>query len=104
MARIEGQEGMRELVAQWRTSGEKKATFARAHGLSRGKFEYWLGRLGGNGARRESSPRLLPVRVVGRRAPKAAPIEIVLASGDVIRTSAEVPAEALGAVIRALRC
>ena len=101
MARIEGEGGMRELVAQWRTSGEKKATFARAHGLSRGKFEYWLGRLGGADIPREKTPRLLPVRVLGER---PAPIEIVLASGDVIRATSEVSVEALAAVVRALRC
>ena len=105
MARANGREEMRRLIERWRASGETKAAFTRANGVSRGKLEYWVRRLAEGDLEVAGRPRLVPVRVVGAHGDAVAPpIEIVLASGDVVRATSDVSAEALAAVIRALRC
>jgi hypothetical protein len=104
MARTNGREEMHELIERWRASGETKAAFVRANGVSRGKLEYWVGRLGAPELKVSRSPRLVPVRLVAPLGAGTAPIEIVLSGGDVVRATSDVSAEALAAVIRALRC
>jgi hypothetical protein len=108
MARIDRAERMRRLIRQWRASGQSKAEFVRRHGLSRGKLEYWVRRLGGptggRGGRRREPVNLIPVRLSDQTvAEPSGGIEILLGSGDRVRVSPEVSAEALRRVIEILR-
>ncbi len=107
MARIATGEQMRRLIGLWRASGQTKAEFVRAHGVSRGKLEYWCRRLGepraGRRGRRRHSLSFIPVQVTDPAAGSGGEIEILLATGDRVRVSAEVPTEALGRVIDVLR-
>jgi hypothetical protein len=94
---------MKRLVRKWRASGQTKAEFVRAHGVSRGKLEYWVRRLDGRGGRRQEPLSLIPVQVTDTASGPAGEIEILLASGDRLRVSPEVPVEALRRVIDVLR-
>ena len=107
MARIDQRERMSALIRKWRSSGQTKTEFVRANGVSRGKLEYWVRRLGEETAerrgRRGRSVNLIPVRVRETGSESSGEIEIVLAGGDRVRVSPEVPAEALRRVIEVLR-
>jgi hypothetical protein len=108
MASIDRPERMKRLIRQWRASGQTKAEFVRRHGLSRGKLEYWVRQLdgptGGRGGRVREPVNLIPVRLSDQTvADPAEAIEILLGSGDRVRVSPEVPAEALRRVIEVLR-
>ena len=107
MARIDQRERMRALIRKWRASGQTKTEFVRANGVSRGKLEYWVRRLGEEPAerrgRRARSVNLIPVRVTGTASESPGEIEILLAGGDLVRVSPEVPAETLRRVIEVLR-
>jgi hypothetical protein len=59
-------------------SGLSIAAFCRREGVSQPSFYAWRRRLG------ENSPRFLPVRVIP---PAAAPVEVLLPSGCVLRLS-----------------
>jgi hypothetical protein len=107
MARIDQRERMTALIRKWRSSGQTKAEFVRASGVSRGKLEYWVRRLGGARAsrrvQRRGAPSLIPVRVADLTPGSGGEIEILLTDGDRVRVSPEVPAEALRRVIEVLR-
>lgn len=107
MARIDRREQMKRLVKKWRASGQTKAAFVRAHGVSRGRLEYWVRRLGegesSGGGRRQRPVNLIPVQVRDTASGSGGEIEILLGSGDRLRVSAEVRAEALRRVIEVLR-
>jgi hypothetical protein len=106
MARIDIRERMRRVIERWRASGKSKASFVRAQGLSRGKLEYWVRRLGEPTSRRRRGRgeglSLIPVQVTDCERERAE-IEIVLSNGDRVRVRADVPAEAVRGVINALR-
>ncbi len=107
MARIDKRERMRRLIELWRASGKSKAAFVRAQGVSRGKLEYWVRRLGeppsGRRRRRGLGLSLIPVQLADAGSSQGAEIEIVLANGDRVRVRADVPPEAVRGVISALR-
>ena len=78
----------RAVLEAWRESGETMATFARRHGIQRGRLERWSRRL------RESGPevRFHPVRVVSapaspERTGASNHIELQLATGHRIRVA-----------------
>ena len=100
-------EQMRELVREWRASGEPAAGFARRHGMTKDGFRYWRKRLGSETIERETRGKRVafaPVRVVDEGvAPSPAAIEIRLSNGDVIRAGHGLPVERLQAIIRLLR-
>jgi hypothetical protein len=108
MARIETRRRMRRLIGLWRRSGRTKAEFVRRHGVTRGKFEYWVRRVDGEVAAgrrgRREALSFVPVQVSGAAIEDApAPIEIVLANGDRLRVRADVPLDALRQVVSILR-
>ena len=98
---------MLDLARQWRDSGRKAREFAEEHGVTPWTLYYWRKRL----AREERRPRrrrrrpprvtLAPVQVVADG--RAGELEILLAGGDRVRVSADVPAETLQRVIQVLR-
>jgi transposase-like protein len=100
-------EQMRELVREWRASGEAAAGFARRHGMTKDGFRYWRTRFGRGTTEREARSKRVAfaaVRVVDDGvAPSVAAIEIRLASGDVIRAGRDLPVERLRSIIRMLR-
>jgi hypothetical protein len=94
---------MTALVRQWERSGETRQVFARRHGLTLARFDYWKRRL-----RRESTastvPTFAPVRVVRDHAtPAAATIEVVLDTGARITMREGVSVDLLRTVLAALR-
>ena len=102
---------MRRLVERWRSSGEASGAFARRHGLSRFRFQYWRAQFG---QVRHQRPKVkaapaatfAPVRVVDDAGLDAGPksaLEIRLAGGDVIRAGRDLPLAQLTAVVRVLR-
>ena len=100
-------EHMLELARRWRDSGVSARTFAQDHGVTAWTLYYWQQRLAGVAARprrrRSARPALAPVHVVADPVPRADGLEIVLANGDRLRASADVPAETLGRALQALR-
>lgn len=105
---------MAGLLARWRSSGRTLSGFARAHGVSRDKLEYWRRRLG-----RPSSSRAGRRKVPSRRAavafapvqlaaatapaPATAVVEVSLADGVRVAVGEGVTEELLGVVLAALR-
>lgn len=71
--------GWAKRMQAWERSGQSRAAFCRAHGLSPATFDYWRRRL------RESSRALVPVII--SEAP-AMPIEIALPNGLRLRMAA----------------
>jgi transposase-like protein len=101
-------EQMLDLVGQWRESGVKARAFAQEHGVTAWTLYYWRQRLDGAGPKRRrrrptSRATLALVHVVTDPAPRAEGLEIVLASGDRLRASADVSVETLRGVVQALR-
>ena len=100
---------MLDLVRRWRESGVKARTFAKEHGVTAWTLYYWRQRLDGAPAkhqrRRRPTPRttLAPVHVVMDQVPRADGLEILLASGDRLRASADVSTETVRGVLRLLR-
>jgi len=102
---------MRRLVERWRSSGEASGAFARRHGLSRFRFQYWRAQFGQvrhhtPKARAASAAAFAPVRVVNDEKLDEGPgsaLEIRLAGGDVIRAGRDLPLAQLTAVVRVLR-
>jgi transposase-like protein len=108
MASIDERDRMRALIRKWRSSGQTKTEFVRRHGLSRGKLEYWVRRLGeesgpGRRGRGQEPLSLIPVQVTERASGLSGEIEILLSGGDRVRVSPAVPAEALRRVVEVLR-
>src|SRR5512139_681643 len=99
---------MRELVREWRASGEAAAAFARRHGMSDNGFRYWCAQFGRSTAlakaARSAQVAFAPVRVVDDSAALSpAGLEIRLRTGDVIRADQGLPMEHLKAIIQVLR-
>jgi len=94
---------MMALVRQWETSSESREVFARRHGLTIGRFDYWKRRVREAAA---DAPRVTfaPVQVIEDSAPRgAAPIELVLASGERLVIPAGVDSDQVRMVLAALR-
>jgi hypothetical protein len=95
---------MARLVAQWRTSGESRAGFARRHHLHAWTFWYWCRKLSAE-PRTESDDTppaaFVPVRIAVE--PDAAVIEIVLSGGERLHVRPGASADLVRAVVTALR-
>jgi transposase-like protein len=92
---------MARLVAQWRTSGESQAGFARRHGVRPWTFWYWSRKLTDAPAGR---PAFVPVQVVPEAGPRiTAAIEVVLVSGERLTIPEGVSSDRVRAVLAALR-
>jgi hypothetical protein len=92
-------------VEAWRKSGLPLATFARQHGLGETRVRWWRNRLDEPARRPAStSPTLIAVTIVGTPASSAkrSSMEVVLASGHVVRVGADFDAEALVKLVRVL--
>ena len=94
---------MARLVAQWRSSGESQASFARRHHIPTWTFWYWCRKL----AREDASavatgaPAFVPVDVAQ---PSSAPvIEVVLRSGERLQIGADASPALVQAVLTTLR-
>ena len=95
---------MGRLVAQWRTSGESRAGFARRRRIPAWTFWYWCRKL-------SAEPRIeaigtppatfVPVRVTAE--PDMPAIEIVWSGGERVHVRTSASAELVRAVIAALR-
>lgn len=71
--------GWAKRMQTWERSGQSRAAFCRAHGLSPSTFDYWRRVL------REPSRALVPVIVSGA---SALPVEIALPNGLRLRMAA----------------
>lgn len=96
---------MLELARAWQESGAPARRFAQEHGVTTWALYYWRQRVPrqAGSARRPRRIRLAPVQVVGTPDDGAHDLEIVLASGDRVRVSAQVSGDALRRVIEVLR-
>ena len=94
---------MTRLVAQWRASGESRASFARRHHVPAWTFWYWCRKLSaGPQAESEETPSatFVPVRVT---AASDAVIEVALIGGARLHVHAGAPADLVRVVLTALR-
>ena len=102
MTRDETRRHMTALVRRWDASGETQVVFARQHGVSHGKFRYWLGR-------EDRQPDVArpvaftPVQVVDAPPLDSGAIDITLATGERLLVRAGVSGELVRAVVSALR-
>jgi len=95
---------MSRLVAQWRTSGESQAGFARRHGVPPWTLWYWSRKLANASSGRPARPAFVPVQVVADAVPRmAAMIEVVLVSGERLTIPEGVSSDRVRAVLAALR-
>jgi hypothetical protein len=96
---------MTGLVSKWRSSGESAAGFARRHGISISRFQYWRDRVKaqhGAGQPTDAAVSFAPVTLVGTTS--ATPeLEVVLPGGVTVRAGRDVRVELLRATIAALR-
>jgi hypothetical protein len=99
------EEDGRVAVEAWRSSGLPLATFARQHGLGPTRIRWWRTRLGEQASFSLSAPSaVVPVTIVGTSAQSAelSRMEIVLASGHVVRIGPDFDADALLKLVRVL--
>jgi hypothetical protein len=102
MAEVRTAARMARLVAQWRKSGESRASFARRHHLSTWAFWYWCRKLSADEARTATkAPRFVPVQIAGE--PDTAVIDIVLREGERVQVRAGASADQVRAAVSALR-
>jgi hypothetical protein len=94
---------MARLVAQWRTSGESRAHFARRHHLPAWTFWYWCRKLSAGPTEFADTPpaRFVPVRVAME--PDVPVVEIVWTGGERLHVRAGATADMVRAVVTALR-
>ncbi len=81
---------MERLVARWRASGETLSGFARRHGVSRDKLQYWNQRLSSASPSRTTQLFLMPVQLLGRPQERDAALEVVLAGTRRVRPDSKV--------------
>jgi hypothetical protein len=94
---------MLALARAWQESGAPARLFAQQNGVTTWTLYYWRQRVA-RAARRPRRVRLAPVHVVGTPDDRGHDdLEIVLASGDRVRVSAQVSGDALRRVIEVLR-
>ena len=92
---------MARLVAQWRTSGESGASFARRHRISAWTFWYWQRKLTARPVSETPAPTtFVPVQVGGDEAPV---IELVFSRGERLQIRAGASADLVRATVSALR-
>lgn len=94
---------MAALVREWETSGDPRRDFARRHGLTVSRFDYWTRQV-----RRESAVdapiRFAPVQLVTQPAsPDSGVIDVVLAGGERLTIRDGVSLDVLRTVVTALR-
>jgi hypothetical protein len=91
-----------EVVRQWRRSGQSMAKFARAQGYNEQRVRYWREREAAARPSDVPAPRLLPGVLVNVGSPGG--VSIALPRGVVVeaRSAAELPAEWVAEVARAL--
>ncbi len=95
---------MTRLVAQWRASGEPQARFARRHGVRPWTLWYWSRKPAARSPRHAGAPpAFVPVQVIAEPRPVAAPIEVVLVSGERLTIPDGVSSDRVRAVLAALR-
>jgi hypothetical protein len=96
---------MLALARAWQDSGAPARRFAQEHGVTTWALYYWRQRVSRQArtVRRPRRLRLAPVRVVDTADDRGPDLEIVLASGDCVRVSAQVSGDALRRVIEVLR-
>jgi hypothetical protein len=107
-AEIDHRQKMLSLAREWRESGAPARVFAQEHGVTTWMLYYWRQRVTREerSTRRRRRPRrvrLAPVHVVPPAADLGRDLEIVLASGDRVRVSSQVSAEAVRRVVQILR-
>lgn len=91
----------REVLAQWRRSGQSASAFARARGFSAMRLSYWAKRLAS-----ESAVRFVPITVEERTPKPEGVIEIEHAGVKLVvaeRLGAEQIAQLCAALVRAVR-
>ena len=107
----QGEVYWRVHVEAWRASGQSRAEYCAAHGLSRKTFGWWAWRLDRQGrpAPADTAAHFLPVEIAdvgdpdaGGGAPMEARIEIALPDGVRVRVGRGVDGEALRRVLAAL--
>lgn len=102
MARDRNRQKMVALVRQWEQGAETREAFARRHGLTLARFEYWKRRI-----RREAAGAAVtfaPVHVMAdRRESGSSSIDVVLASGERLMIREGVSVNLLRCVLATLR-
>ena len=94
---------MTRLVAQWRASGESRASFARRHHIPPWTFWYWCRKLSTEPTESDDtpSPTFVPVHLAVER--DAPVIEIVLPGGERLHIRTGASADLVRAAVTALR-
>src|SRR6266851_1919495 len=95
---------MTRLVAQWRASGESRASFARRHHVPAWTFWYWCRKLSDNpppGSGEAPPATFVPVRIAADT--DASVVEVVLPGGERLQVRAAAPAELVRVILTALR-
>ncbi|SRR5713101_2826379 len=95
---------MARLVAEWRTSGESRAGFARRRRIPAWTFWYWCRKLAVEPGTESDHPSLatfVPVRLAVD--PDVPVIEIVWSGGERLHLRPGAPADLVRAVVTALR-
>jgi len=98
MAKTRTAARMARLVAQWRTSGESGARFARRHRIPTWTFWYWRRKLSAPPAPPAAS--FVPVQVAVDDSPV---IELVFNTGERLQVRAGASADVVRATVSALR-
>jgi len=91
---------MARLVAQWRTSGESGASFARRHHIPAWTFWYWRRKLSATPASEPPRVPFVPVQVAVDESPV---MELVFSGGERLQVRAGASAELVRAAVSALR-
>jgi hypothetical protein len=96
---------MARLVAQWRDSGESRASFARRHHMPPWTFWYWCRKLSAAPPRTEvddgRGATFVPVRLAAE--PDAPVIELLLNGGERLHVRTGASVDLVRAVVTALR-
>jgi hypothetical protein len=85
-----------ERLARFAASGQTAAQFCAAEGVAVASLYHWKRRLAAPAP--PAAPRLLPVRL----APAAAPLELLLPSGAILRVGPGADPDALATLLRLL--
>jgi hypothetical protein len=93
---------MARLVAQWRTSGESGASFARRHRIPAWTFWYWRRKLSRTPAvALTPAPTFVPIQVTAEQAEPV--MEIRFGSGERLQVREGASADLVRAAVSALR-
>ncbi len=95
---------MEALSVEWEASDESRTAFARRHGVTVSKWDYWRRRVRQPRGGDRRAGALSPVHVVSDEdEPEARAIEVTLRSGERLTIPHGVSAELLRTVVSALR-